>query len=57
VLGLGSEARMNLPNSTSGNWLWRFTENDLTADLASELRDLTSLYGRMPAGAETEKCD
>jgi 4-alpha-glucanotransferase len=57
VLGLASEARMNLPNSTSGNWLWRFTGNDLTADLASELRDLTSLYGRMPAGAETEKCD
>ena len=57
VLGLGSEARMNLPNSTSENWLWRFNEKDLTNDLASELRELTSLYGRMPAGTETEKCN
>ena len=51
VLGLGSEARMNLPNSTSGNWLWRFNEEDLTPELGSELRELTSLYGRMPEGA------
>jgi 4-alpha-glucanotransferase len=57
VLGLGSEARMNLPNSTSGNWRWRFNEKDLTNELASELRELTSLYGRMPAAAETEKCN
>jgi len=53
VLGLGSEARMNLPNSTSGNWLWRFNEKDLTDELASELRELTSLYDRMPEGAES----
>jgi 4-alpha-glucanotransferase len=59
VLGLGSEARMNLPNSTSSNWLWRFSERDLTDELASELRELTGLYGRMPKGAEgaeAEKC-
>ncbi len=55
VLGLGSEARMNLPNSTSSNWLWRFDENDLTNELASELRELTGLYGRLPEGAATEK--
>ena len=24
VLGLGSEARMNLPSSKEGNWGWRF---------------------------------
>ena len=24
LLGLGTEARMNLPNSTVGNWSWRF---------------------------------
>jgi 4-alpha-glucanotransferase len=57
VLGLGSEARMNLPNSTSGNWLWRFNEEDLTDELASELREFTNLYGRMPKGSETVKCD
>src|ERR1043165_6838841 len=52
VLGLGSEARMNLPNSTSGNWLWRFNEKDLTHELASELRELTRMYRRMPGAPE-----
>jgi 4-alpha-glucanotransferase len=48
VLGLGSEARMNLPNSTAGNWLWRFQPGQLSADLSARLRDLTELYGRLP---------
>ena len=47
LLGLGSEARMNLPNSTDRNWTWRFTENDLTNELAARLRDMTKTYGRM----------
>jgi len=47
VLGLGTEARMNLPNSTSGNWLWRFNENALTNEIATALRDLSDLYGRV----------
>ena len=46
VIGLGSEARMNLPNSQEGNWLWRFKANALTKDLAERLRELTKLYGR-----------
>jgi 4-alpha-glucanotransferase len=48
LLGLGSAARMNLPNSTEGNWLWRFGEKDLTDDLAARLREVTEIYGRMP---------
>lgn len=46
VLGLGSEARMNLPNSNEGNWSWRYAPDALTRDLASRLRGLNSLYGR-----------
>ena len=46
VLGLGSEARMNLPNSNQGNWSWRFGSNDLTSDVAQRLRVLTDVYGR-----------
>ena len=46
VLGLGSEARMNLPNSSEGNWSWRYESGALTSDLALRLRDLTRLYGR-----------
>jgi 4-alpha-glucanotransferase len=37
VLGLGSEARMNLPGSGSGNWRWRLRPGDLTDELARRL--------------------
>jgi 4-alpha-glucanotransferase len=46
VLGLGTEARMNLPNSTAGNWAWRFKPNALTDEISLRLRGLTELYGR-----------
>jgi len=46
VLGLGSEARMNLPGTVSGNWKWRYRPDSLTRDLTRRLRDLTVLYDR-----------
>ncbi len=46
VLGLGSEARMNLPGTASGNWKWRFQSAALTTELREELRRLTLLYDR-----------
>lgn len=46
VLGLGSEARMNLPNSNEGNWLWRYEPGVLTKKLALRLRKLSRLHGR-----------
>jgi len=46
VLGLGTEARMNLPNSNEGNWTWRFQPGVLTNDLALRLREFNRLYGR-----------
>lgn len=51
VLGIGSQGRMNLPNSTDGNWTWRFAEGDLTDTHAERLRDLTETYGRIPKAA------
>jgi 4-alpha-glucanotransferase len=47
VLGLGTEARMNLPNSTEGNWAWRVKPGVLTRELATRLRELSALYGRV----------
>lgn len=47
VLGLGAEARMNLPNSTEGNWSWRFGTGTLTAEIATRLKTLSTLYGRL----------
>jgi 4-alpha-glucanotransferase len=46
VLGLGSEARMNLPGTTTGNWCWRFTFDMLTDEIKSRLKELAELYGR-----------
>jgi 4-alpha-glucanotransferase len=47
ILSLGSSARMNLPGTSSGNWSWRFTWDDLKTDLCAGLHDLTGLYGRL----------
>ncbi len=38
VLGLGSEARMNRPGTTRGNWAWRLRPGELTATHAARLR-------------------
>lgn len=46
VLGLGTEARMNLPGTSSGNWRWRAKPGVLTPELAEQLGELTRLYER-----------
>jgi len=46
VLGLGNEARMNLPASAQGNWRWRFAAGSLTNDHAARLHQLAVLYDR-----------
>jgi 4-alpha-glucanotransferase len=46
ILGIGAEARMNLPATASGNWRWRFTWKQLTPEIASRLRELTEIYQR-----------
>ncbi len=34
ILGLDSSARMNLPGTTGGNWLWRMKPDQLSLDLS-----------------------
>lgn len=46
LLGIGTEGRMNLPASDSGNWFWRFAERELTPEIVERLRELTETYGR-----------
>lgn len=46
LLGEGTEARMNLPASRSGNWQWRLTEDDFSDEIRERLRELTEVYGR-----------
>jgi 4-alpha-glucanotransferase len=46
LLELGGAARMNTPGTTTGNWEWRCTTDDLSPELAIRLADLSATYGR-----------
>ncbi len=46
VLGLGSEARMNVPGRAGGNWSWRLRAGQLSPDCATSLAELSHTYGR-----------
>ncbi len=46
ILGLGSEARMNLPGVPSGYWKWRMKPGAATQAIATMLRELVKLYER-----------
>jgi len=46
VLGLGTEARMNLPGSIGRNWKWRCRRGALSKELSTRLRSLNTLYDR-----------
>ena len=54
LLGLGGEARMNLPGSAQGNWTWRFDEKSLTPEIEQRLTELTEIYERA-RDSHTEK--
>jgi 4-alpha-glucanotransferase len=47
LLNLGSEARMNLPGTTEGNWRWRATEDMLNPSVFKQLRNLTAASNRL----------
>ncbi|HLZ70123.1 MAG TPA: 4-alpha-glucanotransferase [Dehalococcoidia bacterium] len=51
VLGLGSEARMNLPGRAQDNWAWRLLPGALRDDHAAWLAELADTYGRAPREA------
>jgi 4-alpha-glucanotransferase len=46
VLGLGSEARMNVPSCPDGNWLWRCQPRALTCELAARLATIAEVSDR-----------
>jgi len=52
LLGLGSQARLNIPGKAEGNWGWRFAWSDVPDELAGAQRRLLGIYSRLPqAGA------
>ena len=46
-LGLGNEARINLPSTVGGNWIWRMKKGAFTKKLARDIRRITKLYARL----------
>jgi 4-alpha-glucanotransferase len=48
VLGLGSEARMNLPATIGRNWKWRLEPGELTGEHAARLRETARRWRRLP---------
>lgn len=47
ILGLGTEARMNIPSTLGGNWTWRIKKEALTDELAQKLKEMSVRSGRM----------
>lgn len=46
VLGLGSEGRLNIPGTASGNWRWRYRKGAIDGEIKAKLQRLNYLYGR-----------
>jgi 4-alpha-glucanotransferase len=47
ILGLGSEARMNIPGRAHDNWTWRAPKDAFRTEVAARLRHLAELTGRI----------
>lgn len=57
ILGLGNEARMNVPGIADGNWSWRVTEKQLSKSVFERLGEWTWLYDRKVKAEASEKPD
>ena len=47
IMGMDSDARMNIPGKAENNWEWRYIEELLKDDYAAGLRELSQVYGRL----------
>ena len=48
VIALGSDHRMNLPGTSSGNWEWRFSWSQLQDSHTERLAEITAMHNRNP---------
>ncbi|MFH1288487.1 MAG: 4-alpha-glucanotransferase, partial [bacterium] len=46
ILGLGGEARMNVPSTTKGNWQWRLLPKQIAKNVSDRLLKMTETCGR-----------
>ncbi|MCR5418981.1 MAG: 4-alpha-glucanotransferase [Lachnospiraceae bacterium] len=55
-LGLGNEARLNLPSTLGGiNWQWRMLPGQATDELAERIRRMAFVYGRFKEPADEKE--
>ncbi len=52
LLGLGTEARINVPSTLGDNWKWRAVDTEITPALAKKIKKHMIMYGRMKAADE-----
>ncbi len=45
-LETGAQTRINVPGTVGENWKWRMKKSDMREELASEIGDMTRIYGR-----------
>ncbi len=55
LLNLGAEARMNVPGRASGNWRWRFQQEQLSPPAFEWLHDLTEKTKRSGPGIGSQQ--
>lgn len=48
-LGLGSEARINVPGTSRNNWRWRVLETQLSDEFCADVASMVEAAGRAPA--------
>lgn len=48
-LGLGSDARINTPGTSAGNWRWRVIDTQLSPDICDNIASMVNASGRASA--------
>ncbi len=46
LLGLGNEARMNVPSTVGNNWKWRMKKEAFSQEIVEKLKMTTEVFGR-----------
>lgn len=46
-LGMGAEARINVPSTLGTNWKWRLLKGQCSEELAARIKDMAKLYARV----------
>lgn len=55
LLGLGTEARMNVPGTAEGNWEWRLAPDLCSSSVAERMARLCETYERIPPSLRRQR--